>query len=124
MRIFFSLFTVIFLSILSCENSQNKNEQIAKQYCSSCHAFPDPSLLDKKTWDQKTLPEMAFRMGLDLSPLATINSDDHEAILKTIPHSRTVSEGDWEKIRQYYLDAAPDSIVVPSKDIRDTLKQF
>jgi hypothetical protein len=124
MRIFFSLLIVIFLSILSCENPQNKNEQIAKQYCSSCHAFPDPSLLDKKTWDQKTLPEMAFRMGLDLSPLATINSDDHEAILKTIPHSRTVSEGDWEKIRQYYLDAAPDSIVVPSKDIRDTLKQF
>lgn len=67
---------------------------------------------------------MAFRMGLDLSPLATINLDDHEAILASIPHSRMVSAADWEKIRQYYRYTAPDSIIIPPGDISDTLKQF
>lgn len=39
--------------------------QLAQAYCRACHAFPDPSLLDKQTWKNGVLPQMALRLGLN-----------------------------------------------------------
>ena len=36
----------------------------ARFYCQTCHLFPEPDLLDKKTWIEQTLPRMKIRMGL------------------------------------------------------------
>jgi cytochrome c2 len=30
----------------SVENSHPEGEKLARSYCASCHAFPDPALLD------------------------------------------------------------------------------
>ena len=104
MKIFFFAFVIISLSILSCENQQQKDERLAKQYCGSCHVFPAPSLLDKKTWEKKVMPEMAFRMGLDNSPLNTISFEDQAAILMTLPDRPMISEQEWQRIKKYYND--------------------
>src|SRR4051812_24281300 len=37
---------------------------LAQKYCASCHVFPEPDLLDKKTWREQTLRRMKIRMGL------------------------------------------------------------
>src|ERR1041385_5482609 len=37
---------------------------LSKQYCGACHVFPEPDLLDKKTWREQTLRRMKIRMGL------------------------------------------------------------
>ena len=51
------------LYFAGCESQSEKEERLAKQYCGSCHTFPDPALLSKKTWTDQVLPQMAFRMG-------------------------------------------------------------
>ncbi|MFD3000170.1 hypothetical protein ACFS7Z_07345 [Pontibacter toksunensis] len=40
-------------------------QQLAQACCRTCHAFPEPELLDKKTWQQGVLPQMALRLGLN-----------------------------------------------------------
>jgi hypothetical protein len=125
MKIFFYCVPVILLlSILSCENLKSKEERLAKQYCGSCHAFPDPGLLDKTTWREKVLPEMAFRMGLDNSALSTINFEDQSAILRSLPARPMISEEDWEMIKEYYDTYSPDSLSVPIQNVEDSIKQF
>ncbi|WP_276374674.1 VCBS repeat-containing protein [Chryseolinea sp. H1M3-3] len=124
MKIFHCVLAIIFLSILSCENQQQKGKRLAKQACSSCHAFPDPSLLDKKTWEKKVLPEMAFRMGLDYTPLERISLEDQSVIVRVLPQGPMISEEDWQLIKQYYNESAPDTLIIPDRIINDTIKQF
>ena len=33
------------------QSSIKKDADLAEQYCKSCHALPDPALLDAATWD-------------------------------------------------------------------------
>src|SRR5210317_1116277 len=40
------------------------DENLARMYCSSCHIYPEPTLLDKNTWKYSTLPQMGYRMGI------------------------------------------------------------
>ena len=124
MKIFFFGLIIIFISLLSCENQHQKDERLAKQHCGSCHIFPDPNLLDKKTWEKKVLPEMAFRMGLDNSPLNTSPFEDQVAILMSLPPAPMISQENWERIKKYYNETAPDSLIIPEQKINDTLTQF
>jgi hypothetical protein len=124
------LFTRLFLiatSILllnSCETEKEKSERIAKKYCSSCHIFPDPALLDKKTWRDGVLPEMAFRMGLDYSQLRKFSEDEMKEVLRALPSQQMVSNEEWDLIQQYYADNAPDSVQGPSGKPHQPLTQF
>ena len=124
MKIFFFALIIIFISLLSCENQNQKDERLAKQYCGSCHIFPEPGLLDKKTWEKKVLPEMAFRMGLDNSPVNIYPFEDQAAILMSLPDGPMISQENWERIKKYYNETAPDSLIIPEQKISDTLKQF
>jgi hypothetical protein len=120
MRIYYAVFFFIFIS---CENQQKKDERIAKQYCTSCHAFPEPALLDKKTWETSVLPEMAFRMGFDVSKLSTIAIDDQSAVVSALTASN-ITQQQWDAIKRYYAENSPDTIITSNPEIRDTLTQF
>jgi hypothetical protein len=124
MKIFYCVAVVISLSILSCENQKSKEERLAKQYCGSCHAFPDPALLDKTTWAEKVMPEMAFRMGLDNSALNTISFEDQSEILRSLPTRPMVSNENWEIIKKYYAENSPDSLISPRQVVKDSITQF
>ena len=39
-------------------------ETLAKNHCAGCHVFPEPELLDKKTWQLGVMPQMGHRMGI------------------------------------------------------------
>ena len=67
---------------------------------------------------------MAFRMGLDNSPLNTISFEDQAAILMVLPDKPMIAQEDWERIKKYYNDTAPDSLIIPEQKISDTLTQF
>jgi hypothetical protein len=61
--LYLSLIFILLFS--SCQSgSESEGEALAKKNCASCHKFPDPSLLDKKTWKEGVLPEMAYRLGV------------------------------------------------------------
>src|SRR5690554_3894193 len=38
--------------------------QLARSYCSECHRFPSPELLDKSTWEKYILPRMGNYFGI------------------------------------------------------------
>ncbi len=68
--------------------------------------FPQPALLDKKTWRLGVLPQMALRLGVPAKSLVAEMSRDPELLVLT----KAVSDPDWEKIVGYYLEQAPDTL--------------
>jgi hypothetical protein len=109
--------------LVSCGKSK-QNETVARKYCSGCHLFPEPALLDKKTWRERVLPEMAFRMGLDMSKIPGTSGLELNEILKTLPARPMVSEQEWKSIRDYYLSIAPDTLDNTVVDSFSPLQQF
>jgi hypothetical protein len=79
---------------------------LARTYCAACHAFPEPQLLDKHTWQSGVLPQMAQRLGIGTHSLADAMS--RNPLMTVLPVN--VSEQDWQKIVAYYLAGAPDSL--------------
>jgi hypothetical protein len=99
---------------------QNKlsDASLAKLYCSSCHLFPSPSLLDKNTWRNKVLPNMAWRLGIREgyeSPYNDMDSNEMRLVkaLNVYPNRPIISLIQWKKIFNYYISNAPkDPILV------------
>jgi hypothetical protein len=87
-------------------------KQLALKHCSSCHLFPEPELLDKKTWVTGVLPNMARRLGLklpDQDTLKPLSPEEEKAIRELLiyPETAALSRSDWNKIVSYYEQAAP-----------------
>jgi hypothetical protein len=97
---------------------------MAHQACASCHLFPEPELLDKKTWEHSVFPQMAFRMGVDFSALSEISEDDRPEVMKALPPNSLVSPEDWEAIKRFYIQKAPDSLHADAVTITEQIKQF
>jgi hypothetical protein len=106
-------FCLLYVSI-GCNTSRDKElaegEQLAKKTCISCHAFPDPSLLDKNTWLAHTLPKMA-----DFIHVEGLNDPYTVGMLEKdrLPATRELlapglSLKDWQKIINWYGHAAPE----------------
>lgn len=113
MRLFLLAVLVAVLSGLSaCESPEQKDERLARRYCGSCHVFPEPALLDKKTWQHHILPQMAFRMGFrDMSQVLRMSEADRAIILASVPSEKMVSTEEFDMIRRFYLTHAPDSLL-------------
>lgn len=85
-----------------------EGEQLARTHCASCHAFPDPSLLDKKTWDESVLPKMAELMYVEkyYDPYNASGPDGDMPVTRVAPENLFPFE-QWKKIAAYYTAAAP-----------------
>lgn len=121
-----ALMLAVFLILYSsCETPEHKEERIARMYCGYCHAFPDPSLLDRATWDKSVLPLMEFHMG-DISKniIARIHPEDMDEVLSSLPSRPMANAEDWQLIRDYYLNNSPDSIYTEHPEIADTVTLF
>ena len=81
-------------------------EQLAQAYCSACHAFPDPGLLDKKTWQTGVLPQMLQRLsGPEFSVAQSGTRSPYMTVL-----TKPVPQADRDRIVAFYIDHAPDSL--------------
>lgn len=110
--------------IVGCK-TRSQEEQLAKSYCASCHMFPSPELLDKKTWQHSVLPQMAFKMGfVDVALMEKIPYEDLPTALRTIPSSPVLTKQELDLIRQYYIKNAPDTIILPKRDVINSIEQF
>src|SRR6187200_3281537 len=56
-------------------------EGLAKKYCQSCHSFPNPSLLDTRSWEMGVLPQMGPRLGIYKHGFKTYPSYKRDAYL-------------------------------------------
>ena len=115
----------LLLLLLSCASNEEKQERLARQQCGSCHLFTEPSLLDKQTWDRHVLPQMKFRMALDMSPLMDMNQDDVPYVIGTLPRSELVTHEQFESIRQYFLrEAVPGRYPDGGGKIEEDLSKY
>lgn len=118
-----SAVTVVFISIIffvsySCNNNKNKadktvaeGETLARVHCISCHVFPEPELLDKKTWAMGVLPKMAELMYVE----KIYNSNNAKGTMSDMPTSdgrpdQLFPYEKWEKIVNYYSTKAPEKL--------------
>ncbi|MVM40102.1 VCBS repeat-containing protein [Spirosoma sp. HMF3257] len=97
----------------AAHDSTSAGRQLALRYCSNCHLFPEPELLDKKTWVMGVLPNMGMRLGIKQAgqdTLRALSPEEEKAIskLNIYPEMAALSMGDWEKIVRYYESAAPE----------------
>jgi hypothetical protein len=119
-------------TILSCNNEADKalkeGEQQAHVYCASCHAFPDPSLLDKKTWIENVLPMMGEFMNLDIYYQPYNNSGPvGDVNVKRVTPENLFPYEKWKNIVDWYVKNAPEK-PLPRKEelssIQSMLKNF
>ena len=124
-----AILPIIMVLMLSCSGEQSKRsissgsdssmpvgagETFARQYCTGCHTFPEPDLLDKNTWMTQTLPAMGPHLGirefagetypLDKTPALPENFYPDEAIIDSLT---------WQAILDYYSSAAPERFEYP-----------
>lgn len=136
---------VIIMWFAACNNKKadtntiNKNgdtvqlngQKLARQYCASCHDYPQPALLDKKSWKQYILPRMGYMMGRyphDSIRRNLIENGTGGQLVKkkgVFPKNPKIDSASWEAIQEYYIDHAPDSLTQPhTKDIQQGLRHF
>ncbi len=109
------------LFVMSCqrkqETSQQTGEELAKVHCASCHLFPEPELLDKSTWQNMVLPEMALQLGFQING-GEIYPDIQQEKKgdSTYWVSKSVmSIDDWNKIVGYYAEKAPEKMALQNR---------
>ncbi|NJO25168.1 MAG: VCBS repeat-containing protein [Bacteroidia bacterium] len=90
-------------------NVIKEGEELARTHCASCHMFPEPFLLDKKSWQDGVLPKMADFMHVDIlyNPYDVSGPEGDVNVQRVMPEILFPFE-DWEKIAKYYYVAAPD----------------
>jgi hypothetical protein len=94
------------------EGSVEAGEMLAKKYCQSCHAFPEPSLLDVNSWETGVFPNMGPRLGI-----FKFNWQDYPSMRRDrnvpagfYPAEALLKPEEWQNIINYYLATAPDSL--------------
>lgn len=117
----FVVFVVIVLTVWACQepgfqdHQENlSGEELAKIYCSTCHAFPEPSLLTKEKW-ATVLPRMAGRLGVKTANMDFLEGLKMEEVQRMrsaglIPDRQLIPDSQWVKIKDFYAELAPDSL--------------
>lgn len=105
------------MAFVHCQ-TETTDEAVARRYCGSCHRFPEPSLLPKQNWINGVLPAMQPLLGLitdENNPYAKLELAELMYLEKAhyYPAQPMLSGEEWERIRQYYLTNAPDSLPQP-----------
>ena len=106
--------SVFFCFSIGCEKKEKHEEgkNLAKVHCASCHLYSDPSILPRRVWGEKILPNMGLKMGMSHGPIFSYGDPESNKNL-----SPTMSQEDWDKIVHYYLNRSENSI--PKYAIQD-----
>lgn len=110
---FFAFFSLLF--IISCNqktNTSQSGEELAKVHCASCHLFPEPNLLDKSSWKNNVLPDMALQLGFQINGdmiYPDIQQEKRGDSTYWVSKS-ALSIDDWNKIVAYYTEKAPEKM--------------
>ena len=100
-------------------------QELAKIHCGSCHVYPEPELLDQRTWRNSVLPQMAKYYGLESSapnPYAGMKYEEIKIVgaAGVFPPQPTLPDTIWNKISRFYLDNAPASLTIKSQEYPST----
>ncbi|WP_341224899.1 VCBS repeat-containing protein [uncultured Arcticibacterium sp.] len=112
-------------ALLTSCNTSKKNElsmsgeALSKAYCGSCHAYTEPSLLDKNTWKYGVLPQMGHRLGIyeNQTRASLIEQGQITNLQDVFPAKQVLSNEEWEAIKKYFQENAPDKLDIPKKEV-------
>lgn len=129
---FKTAYYAIFLALfISCTTEKRPKEVVLYQtYCASCHMAPNIQDLPKAIWKDNVLPAMAARMGIitaENHPYHKLPFAEQSAIIKTgiYPYQPIIDLKDWELLKNYIIDLAPDSIISTAASVKsEPLSQF
>ena len=101
----------------SLKPSDLPGEELAKTLCASCHKFPDPSELNKASWEKGVLPQMAYRFGIyqNAERATLIEKGIGGQLVESAniyPKQQTLALEDFEKIKKYYVENAPEKLIL------------
>src|SRR6266699_1542977 len=107
-------------------SDMRRGEQLARQYCQSCHLFPQPDLLDKATWEKGALPLMGKWLGISKMNLDLRPGRKRVEAAGLFPPSPLLPVPDWEAVCKYYIESAPEKPLPQAAraKIRMELKRF
>ena len=105
---------------------------LSEAHCSRCHAYVNPEQLPKAVWSDDVLPAMGHRLGIyerNSRPDSLFDVGASGSIVRKaniFPEKPMLAEEDWRKIKQYFIENAPDTIPPPVRKtrIRMGLKHF
>ncbi|HEA28415.1 MAG TPA: hypothetical protein ENH91_00210 [Leeuwenhoekiella sp.] len=111
---------VALIFILVCCNTptpKEKGAQLFNNYCASCHIAPSVHDLPKNIWANNVLPEMGARLGVQDSgydPYKRLTFVEKSTIKMEhiYPDEPIISKEDWELLKSYVIDLAPDSLEI------------
>ncbi|MEO0470681.1 MAG: VCBS repeat-containing protein [Bacteroidota bacterium] len=112
-------FLCISLFVIGCGQRHSpaiNAEALAQAHCGSCHAFPEPDLLDKNSWQEYVLPRMGFMLGFYADSSERVELfEAGEAGRKLrdsqlFPAQPKISPAHWEAIQTYFLSNAPTEL--------------
>lgn len=93
-------------------DSISADEKLARQYCGSCHLYPEPELLDRNTWLNGVLPVMGPKMGIyeHRGQTYTMHERADTPLLRTkiYPDKPMLGSDDWQRILDFYAKRAPE----------------
>lgn len=130
----FLLGFVLLIMALACQSEAkqqpdslpiSQGEKLARVHCSSCHLFPEPNSLDRKTWERFVLLRMAAFLGIYHDGVQYYDSllpqwqepglgGERVVAAGIYPKQAKLSRQEWEAIRDYYLQNAPTQLA-PAK---------
>jgi hypothetical protein len=107
-------------------SSARAGEESARRYCQSCHLFPEPALLDKASWTNGVLPDMAAWLGLKPPELERLPNGEIVPDANVFPPTPLLSRQEWSNIVSYYAEAAPERLrdPAPRPSYQPETKQF
>lgn len=137
-------YLLLIVAILSCKDvpktettktpevtTRKSGEALSKLYCAGCHQYPNPTLLDKGTWQNFMLPRMGYMLGIYNTPEereALFEKNEGGQIVREsnlFPENRVIDALDWDAITNYYITNAPETLEIPAKkNITKDLSQF
>ncbi|AOW19820.1 FG-GAP repeat domain-containing protein [Urechidicola croceus] len=110
---------LIILILSSCSKAVKEEERgkvLYETYCTSCHIPVSISDLPKKAWEDGVIPEVGARLGVlydGYNPYDGLSFPEIELIYKAgiFPLKPVIEREDWQILKKYILDKAPDSIM-------------
>jgi hypothetical protein len=141
-RYFILVFGLI-VSLYSCNQASEKTSEesetstrpdgrkLAKIYCSGCHKFPEPDVLNTTSWQKYMLPRMGQMLGIYAHERQRDSLIEKGPGMKNVlaanifPEKPQIDSASWAAIQRYYLNESPEQLpTVQKKEIAFGLDQF
>ncbi len=112
------------LAVLACnqgvpdkpspDGKEMSTTDLVAAHCGRCHAVPQATDLDKKTWEHYVLPRMGYFMGIysdSVSRESLLEQGATRLVEQNIfPIHPIISTPDWQRLQDYYLSNAPSRL--------------